>query len=237
MADDVAEDEEYEEQAIKYLFYRGFEYEEMRGLLFEEFGIKMSLSTLKRRLKALNLARKQRDNVKQVIEELLDGPHSCVGYLSILHESSAHFYIFKSSINKYSIACSSYSSSSVTPSAILLIMVYQKVFRPPQLIQISDILLPPWTFDFRRGLLLPPQLRFSVVPWLCRLCRNFVDCAMTFSGVPWLSRLCLKIGGYAVGFIVVPWDSYFCRDTRESFTIQIYYWAVDTCEKFRAEVK
>ena len=60
MADDVAEDEEYEEQAIKYLFYRGFEYEEMRGLLFEEFGIKMSLSTLKRRLKALNLARKQR---------------------------------------------------------------------------------------------------------------------------------------------------------------------------------
>ena len=100
MADDVAEDEEYEEQAIKYLFYRGFEYEEMRGLLFEEFGIKMSLSTLKRRLKALNLARKQCDNVKQVIEELLDGPHSCVGYLSILHESSAHFYIFKSSIKQ-----------------------------------------------------------------------------------------------------------------------------------------
>ena len=55
MADAAAEEEKYEEQAIEYLFYRGFEYEEMRGLLFEEFGIKMSLSTLKRRLKALNL--------------------------------------------------------------------------------------------------------------------------------------------------------------------------------------
>ena len=73
----MADDEEYEEQAIEYLFYRGFEYEEMRGLLFEEFGIKTSLSTLKRRLKALNLARKNVnydvDNVKQAIEELLDG--------------------------------------------------------------------------------------------------------------------------------------------------------------------
>ena len=29
MADGVTEDEEYEEQAIEYLFYRGFEYVEM----------------------------------------------------------------------------------------------------------------------------------------------------------------------------------------------------------------
>lgn len=84
----AAEDEEYEE-AIEFLFYKGYEYEEIKELLLREYGIAMSLSSLKRRLKLINFARKNvafdMQEVRQTIVELLDGPKSSVGYRSIWH--------------------------------------------------------------------------------------------------------------------------------------------------------
>ena len=54
-----------------------------------EYGIKISKSTLKRRLKGINLAHKNvnydTNVVRQTIEELLDGPESRVGYQSMWH--------------------------------------------------------------------------------------------------------------------------------------------------------
>ena len=72
------------EEKIEYLFYKGYTYEEIVGLLSVDYGIQLSLSTLKRKLKDMNLSRKNvnfDDNlVRQAIEELIDGPNSCVGY-------------------------------------------------------------------------------------------------------------------------------------------------------------
>ena len=47
-----------DEEKIKYLFYKEYIYEEIVGLLAVDFGIEMSLSTLKRKLKNMNLSRK-----------------------------------------------------------------------------------------------------------------------------------------------------------------------------------
>ncbi len=59
----------------------------MKRLL--DFGIHISFSTIKRRLKDMNLSRKNVNydiNLgRQVIQELLDGPGSGVGYRSIWH--------------------------------------------------------------------------------------------------------------------------------------------------------
>ena len=76
-----------DEEKIEYLFYNRYTYEEIVGLLIGSgFG---SLSTLKRKLKNINLSRKNVNYdinlVRQTIAELLDGPHSCVGYRSIWH--------------------------------------------------------------------------------------------------------------------------------------------------------
>ena len=43
-------EEEEDEGLIRYYFFRGFEYIEIRLFLFKNHGIKMSLSTLKRRI-------------------------------------------------------------------------------------------------------------------------------------------------------------------------------------------
>ena len=71
-----------DEEKIEYLFYKGYTYEEIVGLLAVDFGIEISLSTLKRKLKNMNLSRKNVNYdinlVRQTIAELLDGPHSCV---------------------------------------------------------------------------------------------------------------------------------------------------------------
>ena len=52
-----------------------------------EYGIQISKKTLKRRLKDVNLARKNKNYdtnlVRQTIEELLDGPETSVGYQSM----------------------------------------------------------------------------------------------------------------------------------------------------------
>lgn len=45
------EEEEDEEGFIRYYFFRGFEYKEIFLFLFKNYGIEMSLSILKRRIK------------------------------------------------------------------------------------------------------------------------------------------------------------------------------------------
>ena len=86
MADNA---DEFELEAIEYLFHRGYTYNEIVELLSAEFGIEISLSTLKRRLKTLNLARKNVDfdlnSVRQAVREIKDGPGSIVGYRSVWH--------------------------------------------------------------------------------------------------------------------------------------------------------
>ena len=78
-----------DKEKIEYLFYKEYIYEEIVGLLGVDFGIEINLSTLKRKLKNMNLSRKNVNYdinlVRQTIAELLDGPHSCVGYRSIWH--------------------------------------------------------------------------------------------------------------------------------------------------------
>ena len=85
----VSKNMEDVEEKIEYLFYKGYTYEEIVGLLSVDYGIQLSLSTLKRKLKDMNLSRKNLNFdvnlVRQAIEELIDGPNSCVGYRSIWH--------------------------------------------------------------------------------------------------------------------------------------------------------
>jgi hypothetical protein len=77
------------EEKIEYLFYKGYPYKEIVRLLSVDCGIQISLSTLKRKLKDMNLLRNNVDFdinlVRQAIEELLDSPNSCVAYQSIWH--------------------------------------------------------------------------------------------------------------------------------------------------------
>ena len=46
------------EEAIKYLFYKGNTYKEMVGVPLQDSGLNMSLNSLKRWLKAMNLSKK-----------------------------------------------------------------------------------------------------------------------------------------------------------------------------------
>ncbi len=78
-----------ETELIQYYFRGGFQYEEILLLLARRHGIKMSLSTLKRRQHSLALLRSgvQYDNarVRQAINEVLGGPGSSRGYRAVLH--------------------------------------------------------------------------------------------------------------------------------------------------------
>ena len=62
------------EEKVEYLFYKGYTYEEIVGLLSVGYGIQRSLSTLKRKLKDMNLSRKNVNFdvnlVRQAIESL-----------------------------------------------------------------------------------------------------------------------------------------------------------------------
>jgi len=82
-------DNQDESDIIKYLFYRGYSYEEIVGMLSKCHGIEISISTLKRRLRDWNMARRNVEydinDVRTAITELLDGPDSTVGYRSIWH--------------------------------------------------------------------------------------------------------------------------------------------------------
>ena len=58
---ELPEEEEDEEGLIRYYFFRGFEYKEIRLFLFKNHGIEMSLSTLKRRIEHYGLRRQRPD--------------------------------------------------------------------------------------------------------------------------------------------------------------------------------
>lgn len=94
MADrlDSSDDEQVEnddEELIRYYFYKGFAYLDICRFLTQYHDIEISLSTLKRRLKRLNLQRHNPkynlDFVRNEIIALLEGPHSSRGYRSIWH--------------------------------------------------------------------------------------------------------------------------------------------------------
>ncbi len=89
---DLSDDEEIEndeEELIHYYFYKGFAYLDICQFLSPYHGIEMSLSTLKRCMKQLNLQRQNPeydiDFVRNEIIALIDGPHSSRGYRSIWH--------------------------------------------------------------------------------------------------------------------------------------------------------
>ena len=89
---DLSDDEQVEnhdEDLIRYYFYKGFAYLDICRFLLQYHDIEMSLSTLKRRMKQLNLKRQNPeynvDFVRNEIITLLQGPHSSRGYRSIWH--------------------------------------------------------------------------------------------------------------------------------------------------------
>ena len=60
MADDQVDVEQFdEEDIIRYYFFRGFSYEEIRRFLQKYHATEISISTLKRRIKSYGLRRKQ----------------------------------------------------------------------------------------------------------------------------------------------------------------------------------
>ena len=87
-------DEEHEiendyEELIRYYFYKGFTYEEIRKFLSQYHNKEMSLSTLKRHIKRLGLQRRNAEydiaSVGNAIMSLLEGPDCSRGYRSIWH--------------------------------------------------------------------------------------------------------------------------------------------------------
>lgn len=80
---------EKEEGLIRHYFRIGYEYEEILRFLASKHGMKMSLRTLKNRLREYGLRRKnyQEDEgqVRQTIEAELDGPGNSRGYRSMWH--------------------------------------------------------------------------------------------------------------------------------------------------------
>lgn len=78
-----------EKELICKYFKRGFKYEEIRMLLEKHHAIRMSIETLKRRLKDYGLKRRNADFdvevVRQKIRILLDGPDCMGGYRHVWH--------------------------------------------------------------------------------------------------------------------------------------------------------
>lgn len=83
-------DREYDEEGLlRYYFFRGFTYEEIRMFLEKHHDINMSIRTLKRRIKSYGLRRQQADydigSVRAAIQDIVDG-HGCLqGYRSVWH--------------------------------------------------------------------------------------------------------------------------------------------------------
>ena len=78
------EDEASEESIIRYYFFRGFEYKEILLLLLKKYNIRMSLSTLKQRIKGYGLRRQRPeyniDEVRASIQTIINGHGSLQGY-------------------------------------------------------------------------------------------------------------------------------------------------------------
>lgn len=95
MADDVdefndgLEDDVDKESIVRYYFFRGFDYEEIRMFLQKYYDIELSIRTLKRRIKSYGLRRRQPDydinGVRAAIHEVIDGHGSLQGYRSVWH--------------------------------------------------------------------------------------------------------------------------------------------------------
>jgi len=90
MADALIDEEHFdEEEIIRYYFFRGFSYEEIRMFLQRKHAIEISISTLKRRIKSYGLRRKQVDydiaQVREAIVSIGNGHGSLLGYRSVWH--------------------------------------------------------------------------------------------------------------------------------------------------------
>ena len=80
---------EDDESLIKYYFFRGLSYNEIRLFLFENHGKQMNISTLKRRIDSYGLRQRQPDYdlqlVQEEIQKIVDGPGCLQGYRSVWH--------------------------------------------------------------------------------------------------------------------------------------------------------
>ena len=90
MADDQVDVEQFdEEDIIRYYFFRGFSYEEIRRFLQKDHATEISISTLKRRIKSYGLRRKQVEydiaQVREAIIGIVNGHGSLYGYRSVWH--------------------------------------------------------------------------------------------------------------------------------------------------------
>ena len=78
-----------EEEEIRDYFKKGFTYDEILALLDQHHGIRMSIATLKRRIKEYGLRRRNLqydlNSVRDKIRSLLDGPDCMGGYRHIWH--------------------------------------------------------------------------------------------------------------------------------------------------------
>ena len=82
-------DGESEEVTIRDYFNKGFTYDEILALLDTYHGVRMSIATLKRRLKEYGLKRRYMEydvgSVRDKIRSLLDGPDCMGGYRHVWH--------------------------------------------------------------------------------------------------------------------------------------------------------
>lgn len=90
MADNPVDEEQFdEEDIIRYYFFRGFSYEEIRSFLQKNHATEMSISTLKRRIKSYGLRRKQVEydiaQVREAIISIVNGHGSLHGYRLVWH--------------------------------------------------------------------------------------------------------------------------------------------------------
>ena len=76
---DLGEDDDQvdEEDIVRHYFFKGFTYEEIRMFLQKNHGLEISITTLKRRIKAYGLRRREPDydvnEIRAAIEDIVDG--------------------------------------------------------------------------------------------------------------------------------------------------------------------
>ena len=73
----VSQDDKINEEVVPYYFFRGFTYEEIRNFLQINHGLEISITTLKRQIKAYGLKRRMPDydvgQIRAAIENIFDG--------------------------------------------------------------------------------------------------------------------------------------------------------------------
>ena len=85
-----------EENLIKEYFNKGFKYDEIIELLSKNHAVKMSIATLKRRIKLYSLQRKnvnyEINVVGEKIRDILNGPGCIGGYRHVWHALKLQAY-------------------------------------------------------------------------------------------------------------------------------------------------